>query len=183
MEDVVDNMKQGMNIIQELRTILKAKGVDDTQYTDFMLEGYIMEAKARINRPWTSNKVYNDYHHEFRGNRVITQYYPIIQVCKVLLDDEEVEVCHSTVDGIIYFDKQLFGRLEVQYVVGLQDEDYLECILPLSVNSVLDDGKHNVTSVTEGDLTVNYSSNYSATQNDLLVQSIRDKYQARTWLI
>ena len=176
--------------IEILRTLLQANDIheyDDAQ--DSVLEAFISEAKMLINEPFCNDTTYNDYVEGFTGKKYVTDYYPLKADClEVTFNDIDISehIKKITEEGIIYFDKQFnHGTLDVTYVVGLSSEDIENYIIPITLYLIRDKTGRNVSSITEGDVSISYNNSTGGTamQIDTLINNLKDKYCARLCLL
>lgn len=173
-----------MELLTELKQILNGQGIDPTKYTDEQLQGLILQAKTLINREWATDKTYTDYNRKYNGDIITTDYYPLKTIETITINDEEVTPDYYTDDGIIYLPKQYNGTLKCDYTVGLTDDDYINCILPMTTNLILDQQTDkNIASINEGDVSISYNNTTTANTNDALIENIRNKYAAKIRMI
>ena len=158
----------------KLKTILKLKGVN-IPYNDEELETLINYKISELSGLLGFNITETDesetvYH--FKDDRIILTRYPVQSIESVTLNNEELFDCKYMLDnriGIVYFKKRLHGLLVVNYVTGLSQEDIVNVIEPLLVDMITYDLKNRnnslgdgvVSSIREGDVSVNYDTNSS----------------------
>ena len=176
-----------MSIVDDLRAMLVAHGIDATQYTDSMLESFIFEAKVLVDAPFVFDTVHEDYNPQFRGDVFMTDNYPVLddEVLRVTIDDLVVTPEHITHEGIIYLDKTYQGKLKCTYNVGLNGDDIQSYLLPLVVSMIQEKEGLNLSSITEGDVSISYNNSgtgYSS-QVSQLVQALKNKYSGRVAFI
>lgn len=172
-----------MTIYDDLRNLLSLHGIDTTDYDENKLNALLLESKLIINAPFTTDTVHKDYKQHFLGDKYLTESYPLKEVVSVKIGEEEVIPEHVSSNGIIYFEKQVSGKLLVEYIVGLTSQDYQDTVLPICVYLAKDIAGQNVSSISEGDVSVSYAAGSSATMIDNLVSEIRSKYGARVRLL
>ena len=175
-----------MSMLDDLRSLLIAHGIDATGYTDSMLESFIFEAKVLVDAPFMFDTVHEDYNPQFRGDVFMTDNYPVIddEVLRVTIDDLVVTPEHITHEGIIYLDKTYQGKLKCTYNVGLSDDDIQSYLLPICTNMIQIKEGLNPASISEGDVSISYDSNNSyGTQVSQLVQALKNKYSGRVAFI
>ena len=178
-----------MNVIQTLQEMLDAHGI--TKYDDDpeTLNTFLLEAKLMVGASFVFDQEYNDYKENFNGNKYALDYYPLKSSgsLTVLCNDVNItgNIRKISEEGIIYFKKTFTGTLDVTYTVGLTDDDLTEYILPITLYLVKDNEGQNISSVTEGDVSISYnnSTGSTSTQIDALVANLRDKYSARMCLL
>lgn len=160
-------------ITSKLKTILKLKGVK-LPYTDDEFETLIKYKLSEISGLLGFNIMESDESqtvYRFKDDRIVLTKYPVQSIESVTLDNEELfDECY-TLDrkiGVVYFKKRLSGLLIVNYVTGLSHEDIVNVIEPLLVDMVTYDLSNNngvgngvVSSIREGDVSVNYDKNSS----------------------
>lgn len=166
----------------KLRQLLTANGITTT-YTDQELDAFLLEAKLLIGEDWVFPHQYKDYVHKWDGDTYVLDYYPVLtgETVTVKVNDVTREdiIDKVTSEGIVYFKHSINGSLEITYTVGLPDEDVVEYLLPITVAVVEDILGRNVASVTEGDVSVSYSSTSTKSQTESLIGALREKYCAR----
>ena len=172
-----------MTIYDDLRSLLTLHGIDTTQYTDDKLDALILEAKLLINTDYTSDTCHQDYVQNHSGTMYMTEYYPVKEVTRITLNDEEIIPLKTRYTGLIYFNTHLQGTLQVEYVCGLTEQDYTDTILPICLCIAKDKDGQNISSISEGDVTVGYTGNSNVAMIDTLIANIRSKYGARVRLI
>jgi len=164
-----------MNIsTSKLKTILKLKGIT-IPYNDDELEIIIQYKLSELAGLLGFNIQETDQSetiYRFKDDRIILTKYPVQSIESVTLDNEELnDSCYILDDniGIVYFEKRLHGLLMVNYVTGLSHDDIVNVIEPLLVDMITYDLKNRnsspgdgvVSSIREGDVSVNYDTNSS----------------------
>ena len=173
-----------MTLNEDLLNLLTLHGIDTTKYTETMLSSLILEAKSLINTSYVYDSQESDYVDSFYGNKYLTDNYPLKEVTSLLVNGEEVTPRKVTHNGIIYFEGYISGTLEVEYVVGLDNSDFENTVLPICLYIAKDNEGKNVASISEGDVSISYHTNgNSATMIDTLITNIRNKYGARVRLL
>lgn len=172
-----------MTLIEDLQDLLTLHGIDTSKYTPTMLNALILEAKTLIGADYVYDSQYTDYKDTFHGTRYMTEKYPVKEVTSITVNDEEIIPRKITHNGIIYFDGYITGGLEVEYIVGLDDNDYEKTILPICLYIAKQNEGQNVSSVQEGDVNVSYDTGSNQAMIDTLINNIRGKYGARVRLL
>lgn len=172
-----------MTMIEDLQNLLTLHGIDTSKYTEAMLSSLVLEAKTLIDAEYVYDSQQEDYVPDFQGQMYMTEKYPLKTVTGITIDGVEVvprKIKHS---GIIYFDTYISGTLEVEYIVGLNEDDYTDTILPICLYIAKDNEGKNVASITEGDVTISYDRGSNQTVINSLIEGIRRKYGARVRFI
>lgn len=171
-----------MAIVEDIQSLLTAHGVT-TQYTTSQIEAFIHEAKLLCDLD--DDESYEDYKPSFNSDVYVTQQYPLQSVTSITLNGVEVTPEKVTNEGVIYFNSTKQGKLIVQYTVGMSTTDIQNLLVPLVVALIENKEGRNLSSVTEGDVSVSYnnSSGVSSVTIDSLVSEIRDKYTSRVMLL
>lgn len=174
--------------IQTILAILHANGI--TKYDDdtSSLESFLLEAKLLVGEPFMFDQQYTDYKQEFYGDNIVTSYYPIKDDCiQLVLDGVDItsHIRRIDSDGIIYLDKNYHGALIADYTVGLSGDDIVNYLIPICVALIRDREGLNISSVTEGNVSVSYNNSTGSTtlQLDNLVNALKEKYGARVCLL
>lgn len=188
--------------IDEFKTFLRFSGVSIDDFTDEELESLIdfktRELEGFIGAdiyPHERTKVVSKFH----DDRVQLNFYPIVQVVDVFVNDEKMNRSEFNVNqklGMIYFKNFQNGVVKVQYVSGIIDRDLDFMIVPLLYDMVaytISFGKMNssvggfgylASSLKEGDVSINFSNGnisgsggygYSAPINTK-IDELRKKY-------
>lgn len=174
-----------MTEISDLRELLQVYGIDDSQYTDTQLQLLLKQARTFIGNATPENR--EDYVDQYHGKKYMTQYYPVsVDSVNVTVGGESVTPHHITEEGIIYFDNIVNGELSCTYTQQLSEEDISGAVLPLVVYMIQDQNGGNMSSITEGDVSVSFDNNSTvSTSNQInrLIESLRQKYKARVVLL
>ena len=197
--------------LEKFKTFLKFNGVDLSDFSDEEIETLI-EFKIRELEGFVGADIYP---HErtkviskFYDDSVQLNFYPVVQVAKVFVNDEVVPHSEFNINhklGMIYFKKFMKGVVKVQYVSGVTDRDFDYIILPLlrdMVSYTISFGKMNssvggfgylASSLKEGDLSISFSNGniggsggygYSAPINSKIDELRKSyKYTARVRLL
>lgn len=170
--------------LEQLRKLLVAHNITK-QFSDEVLESYILEAKLLVNIPALNEELHEDYVKKFNGDTYVVDYYPLLEIVELTVNGVSVAPERISSDGIIYFNGNKTGTLYCQYKVGLSSEEINVDLLPLVVALIENKEGANVSSITEGDVSVSYnnSNGVSATTIDSLVEAIREKYTAKVVLL
>jgi len=173
--------------VETLRKLIEAEGISTEDITDETLQTYIDKATSLADIPSGSKE---DYVRRFKGDTYVTDFYPLLPLSdedKVILtiDDEVVVPDHVSLDeGIIYLDKPVRGKLSCTYEYGLSEEDVTKYILPIACSLYKDNKGGNVSSITEGDITISYDRTGTISAGtDSLIAELRNKYNARVKFI
>lgn len=176
-----------MSMVDDLRNMLIAHGIDGEKYTDTMLESIITEARLLVDEPYMFDTESEDYTPDFCDDIYMTEDYPVIpESLHFVVDGEEVTPRKVTSEGIVYLPGRVSGELTCTYTVGLGSDDIQQYMLPICVSIVKDSEGQNVAGVTEGDVSTTYYMNYGNTDTtsiDSLVMKIRNKYSGRVCFI
>lgn len=162
--------------LDKLKILLKFDGVefDSTdEELEILVKSKLVELESLIGvkiNPSDKTKVMR----KFKGKLLELNYYPIVNVADVFVNDYYLHSSEYNVNydlGIIYFRKYTVGSIRVNYTVGFDDVDFEYLILPLlkdMVGYTIRYGKVNMlyggingiaSSLKEGDVSVNFSSN------------------------
>lgn len=179
---------------KELSTILKLKGIKDTGYSEDELETLIKYKTSELQGLIGVNieeKQESQTIRYFNDDRIRLLYYPVQGIESITLKNEEMDCSHYTLDhnlGLVYFDKIYNGMITVNYISSMSEDEINNVVSPLLVDMILYDilnkGKDPnngiVSSVKEGDVSVNYDT--SSTLGNRIwarVDELRNRY-ART---
>ena len=190
--------------INKFKTFLRFSGISVDDFTDEELESLIdfkiRELEGFIGAdiyPHERTKVVSKFH----DDRVQLNFYPVVQVAKVFVNDTVVFPSEFNVNhrlGLVYFKKFQNGVVKVQYVSGMNDRDFEYMIIPLVCDMIaytISFGKMNssvggfgylASSLKEGDVSISFSNGnisggsggygYSAPINSK-IDELRKKYQ------
>ncbi len=173
-----------MSMVEDLRSMLIAHGIDATSYTDGMLESFILEAKVLVDEPFMFDEITEDYDPMFHDDVYITSNYPLVEVMKLTINDKIVIPEYTSPDGILFLDKPYHGKLKCKYKVGLTNDDVQSYLLPIVVGMVQEKEGMNVASISEGDVSIGYdTANGYGSQVSQLVQTLKNKYNGRVVFI
>jgi hypothetical protein len=164
--------------LEELRDYLKIMGIDETKYTDNVLEklinfytDYIMSYTG-IDFDEHEHTV-TDTNPNFNYKNYLLGFYPVVEIEEILLDGKVINESDYKLDkqsGIIYWMNDLLDGdvLEIIYISQIHDTNLLNTFVTLLKDliycSLEPNNKGNIVSVKEGDVTVTYDSN-SITSN------------------
>jgi hypothetical protein len=164
--------------LDELRDYLKIMGIDETKYTDNVLEklinfytDYIMSYTG-IDFDEHEHTV-TDTNPNFNYKNYLLGFYPVVEIEEILLDGKVINESDYKLDkqsGIIYWMNDLLDGdvLEIIYISQIHDTNLLNTFVTLLKDliycSLEPNNKGNIVSVKEGDVTVTYDSN-SITSN------------------
>jgi hypothetical protein len=152
----------------EVRVILRAYGIDDSQYTDEELEHLIQYYTRLFNSLICFNYLPCDYEEYYPVNdstkAVLINHYPVIEVSSITLDEKDYtnNVYRIEKDtGIIYFKENIMGDLILKYHAGWSDKDIETIIIPLILDLLVYGIRYGVdgivSSISEGDVSVSFS--------------------------
>lgn len=175
--------KKNMTHIETILDILTAHGI--TNYTETTVNTFITEAKLLVNTPHLNDAIFEEYKQNFTGDSLVTMHYPIKRICELKINGKTITPERVDEDGIIYLEHSHTGKLEIRYIVGLTDEDMNNLMIPLVVALIENREGRNVSSVTEGDVSVSYnnSSGMNSLTIDSLVNELRERYGSRVVLL
>ena len=183
--------------INELRLLLKFKGIILDEYNDDELK-ILIQSKIRELEGFIGADIHPHDRVEVRQNFTNSSfplsYYPLLNIHRVYLNDhivcrDDYNVNYKT--GMVYFNKNVLARpvhyyprrfgkgynktqgdvLKIEYTTGVDEEFFINQILPLITDMVaytISYGKANnrlgglagfVNSLHEGDLSMNFGSN------------------------
>lgn len=174
-----------MSMVDDLRSMLIAHGIEASSYTDGMLDSFILEAKLLVNEPFMFDTVHEDYDPDFSGDVFMTSDYPVLpEGLTVTVGGEVINPTHISSEGLIYFEKAYKGVLNCTYTVGLTSDDIQSYLLPMVVSMVQEKEGMNVASINEGDVSISYDNTTGLnTQVTQLIQSLKNKYSGRAVFI
>ena len=172
-----------MTLVEKIKATLTAQGI--TGITDEQIETYISNAKALVGSSLLEQHQYTDYVQKFNGEVYTTDFYPVLDIVEFTIDDKPVTLSHISSNGVLYLPYPYMGTLSCTYLVGLPQDEVEDDLLPLVVYMVRDNLGKNVSSVSEGDVSVSYNTGTmtEAASLDGLVGRLRDKYAAMVRLI
>lgn len=169
-----------MTLLEELKKILEANGI--TEYTDEQLNAFIDKAKVLVNIPNLTPHEEYDIVRDFEGDVYVTSYYPIIddESLTLLIDDKPITPQLVNYEkGIIFLHNDYEGILTCSYKAGIAEEEINKDLLPIVAQLVQEGAGRNVSSITEGDVTVSYNitnTGVDETSLDALIRNFRAKY-------
>lgn len=168
-----------MTLLTDLKKILEANGITD--YTDTQLEAFIDKARVLANIPGLTPHTEHDVVKDFTGDVYVTSFYPILDdAISLTINGEAVIPKLVEYDkGIIFLNNTINGLLQCTYTTGIPEEEFNVDLLPIVVQLVTDSSGKNISSITEGDVTVSYktsSSGSDETSIDALIRNFRAKY-------
>lgn len=172
-----------MTLIEKIRETLTAQGITDI--TDTQIQNYIDNAKALIGSSLIEQREYTDYVRNFNGEVYTTDFYPVLDILEFTIDDKPVTLSHISMNGVLYLPCPYMGTLCCTYVVGLPVDEVEDDLLPLVVCMIRDNTGKNISSISEGDVSVSYNNTtgMESASLDTLVARLRDKYGAMVRLI
>lgn len=169
-------------VYDDLKALLSVYGISK-EFTDAELEALIKQAKALAGVDFLADTVFEESDVGFKGKTYITERYPVnVDSLKILLENKEVIPDSITTNGVIRFKNVLTGKLLVKYsliVTKAYEEQYIYPIVIALIRGI--EGK-NISSVKEGDITLNYNSSQSL-QLDNLIERAKNQYNARVRMI
>jgi hypothetical protein len=171
-------------LIDQLRNMLLAHDIT-TDYSEDTLSSFIDEAKLLVGEDFVVSRPVEEFFPQFHDDSVLLSDYPVVvDSVEVTCDDVTVTPTHVTVEGVVYFPEKQCGRLLVQYTVGLGTEDMEKYILPITVHLIMEKEGKNISSISEGDISVSYDTNNTLNaQVTTLIQELKNKYSGRVCLL
>ena len=170
--------------IERFKTLLRIEGLDDFFESDRDLMVYIeskfheLEGICGIDiLPKSRVKINRKFH----GDMVELNFYPVVEVVRVYIDDELLSHSHFNVSyklGIVYFDKMYTGSIKVEYITGVDYDTFTFSIVPLvkdmvafnvnriKVNNLTGGFSGVASSVREGDLSISLANASSGSGGD-----------------
>lgn len=169
-----------MTMIETIQEILSAHEVQK-DYTTQEIETFILEAKLLVNAPFMNDTILEEYTKEFSGDVYVTDNYPIKQLCELTINGSNITPDKIEENGIIHLSKSYHGKLQIRYIVGLTTDDINNYLIPLVVAVIENKAGMNISSITEGDVSVSYNNNTGANSVtiDSIVNELREKYSAK----
>ena len=176
--------------LTSLRTLLQSNGIDDTMYADSQLCQLIQQSVTLIGEDYVSGSCETEYDYTFEGDMYMTMSYPVVtDEVTVKLDGVHVpseDILHITSEGVIRFNRDLEGLLEVKYRNGVNDSTMKEFLMLATLHLIRggSSGTGNISSIQEGDVNVSYD-NTTNSNNSLngVIQTVHDLYGARVRMI
>lgn len=124
---------------------------------------------------------------DFDGDSVIVDYYPLHSIHKIMVDSNCICVNECLIDksaGIIFLPKKYTGRLIIQYLYCIPEEDY-ESIIDLMIEYDNTPGwNKRASSITEGGVTVSLdksSGDFAVIQS--MIDDLKRRYNTTARLI
>lgn len=105
------------------------------------------------------------YSNDFHGSYVMLPYYPIKSIESMTINNNPI-TDYVLIDeiGVIYFEQEFYGVLDIQYSEGLSEE-VMRLVEPLLTDMIIyylnGDVSKDATSIKEGDITISYDSGLS----------------------
>lgn len=174
-----------MSILTDLRGILIAHGIDSEEYSDEVLNNFILEAKLLVNEPFMFDTQFEDYEPDFCDDTYMTENYPVVtDSVTITVGDETITPDKVTSEGIIYLPRTIDGKFTITYTVGLGEDDINEFLLPITLYIIEEKQGKNIASIQEGDVNISYdTANGYNTQMFNLVNALKNKYAGRVVFI
>jgi len=156
-----------------LKDLLALRGIT-TSLSDAQLETLI-DYKIKELEGLTGIEVYPTVHTDilrnFNDDKILLNYYPVQSVSSIIIDNQTHPTDSITLDiedGIIYLNNNQYGNATVTYTACLSEEAIDTIFYPLLIDFIeygLPESriKQGATSVKEGDMQINYSTNSSET--------------------
>lgn len=125
------------------------------------------------------------------NDKILLDYYPVLEVNEVIIDGENVnngDYILDSEDGILYFKTRRHGNIRINYTAGFNQTEYDSYIKTLIYDMIIynqdTDSLNNVTSMTEGDTTLQYdnSSILSARINNK-INNLRNSINVRATML
>lgn len=169
-----------MTLLDDLKRLLEAQGI--TEYSDEQLEAFIDKTKVLVNvQNITPHEEY-DISRDFEGDVYVTSYYPLIESEPITLTIDEKPIIPTLINyekGILFLSTEYEGVLTCKYTTGILEEELNKDLLPIVSQLVQEGAGRNVSSITEGDVTVSYNTTNTGvdeTSLDALIRNFRAKY-------
>jgi hypothetical protein len=160
--------------IPKLRTLLKFEGINLDDYTDdeltILAESKVNELAGLLGldvNPVHRKQTVTDY----KGEIIRLDFYPVYDFNKITVDGECLHPNRYHVDyrlGLVYLHDYIIGTVEIKYISGLPDDFMINTVNPLIKDMVTYSLTYNklgmggpVSSIKEGDVSVNYDTNNS----------------------
>lgn len=134
-------------------------------------------------------KVNTIYINNFSSDVIFLDYYPVISIQKLTIDDKELDSNDYNIvlkEGIIYFNHIFKGKIELEYLAGFTQQEFNSNIQSLLYDIILytfqkaDNQFGEISSITEGNVSISYNSNTSLyTQINNKINSLKNKYHCR----
>ncbi len=168
--------------VDKLRLMLTSNGITD-ELTDEELQSFIDQAIELVDVKIVTPRVEEDYITDFEGDVYVTSFYPILpsepfelRINNRIITPEKIRYDN----GIIYLRTDYAGIVKCTYTVGISEEELQTGLLPICVQLVKDARGRNISSIKEGDVTVNYKTSGMGdiTSLDALIQQFRTRYDA-----
>ncbi len=160
----------------KLKILLKFDGIE-LDFTDeefeILVNSKLVELESiigtKIRRSYESKIV-----SKFKGKLLELNDYPIVDVADVYINDRCINRREYNLNrnlGIVYFAKYVIGVVKVEYIIGFDDDEFEYFVLPLlkdmvgyairygKVNSMYGGINGIASSLKEGDVSINFSSN------------------------
>ena len=174
-------------MIEKLRALLEAKGIPASE-DDNQLALLISQATTLIGDEYIHPRSEVDYDYDFKGDLYITAEYPILtEEVEVYLDDKNItsSILSITCEGVIHFKQDYEGILKTNYTVGLSDEKIEDYLLLATMYLCADDNNMgNVSSITEGDVSIGYDrTGNTGNSLDSIISEVHKQFGARVKLI
>ena len=150
----------------ELYTTLQGLGLQLTEEKfESLLTVVKAELESRIDIPLTVTSFIQTIHN-FHGDKIVVDMFPVQAIHKLTINNkrlcEDRDYHINCQDGIIYLKQPMAGFLKLEYLAGLNVEEYQKHITPvllLMLQDQLDTGwDKNASSITEGNVSVSYDT-------------------------
>lgn len=180
--------------INDLKEYLKLNNVE-TSLTDDELNSFCMykinELEMELGVTITPKN-----HTEFiprldYDDKFLLDYYPVLSVNEVLIDGEKLEsedYILSSDDGIIYLKHNYYGNIRVDYTSGFNQTEFNNYIKTLIYDMLIysqdNNSLNNVTSMSEGDTSINYdTSSLLSTRINNKINHLRNSFNVRAIML
>lgn len=172
---------------EEIINILAGQGITASEE---QITATISQAQHLVGMEYFTPTNRNEYIPDFDDEVYVTDFYPIkSESLQVKVNDKIITPRKINYDeGIIYLNGNNTGTLEADYQYGYSDDALDAHLIPLVVELFKSNGNYNLSSVSEGDVSVSYASNTNTNGTgvntiDALVNNIREMYDARVKLL
>ena len=175
-------------LLEQLKASLHLNNIPIDKYSDDELMAVLSQAVTLIGASYVEGEVTSEYMPDFEGDTYITISYPILTdevVCTVdgVVREDIVKSVSST--GIIRFQSDLSGDLEVTYTQGLPMDTINQYLVLVAVQIL---GKLNgtgtVSNINEGDVSVGYDTSGTTRGSlDSLIMDVHNLFGARVRML
>lgn len=161
----------------DIKEILQEYELEDEEY-ESLLNSVKSSLSQRLDFPAEPTQ-FKQIEDDFNNKKLIVDFFPVLEINSLKIDETIIEDVDYEIDndlGIIYFKNTHQGFLKLEYVAGLTEEQYNQYITPLLLDmmkyNLSDDTFKDVSSMTEGNVSISYDSNLG--QGALIQQKISE---------